>query len=209
MLIGSLLLITSLCAQCGPSVEPSTTKAIIQVESGGNLFVIGDNTLKKSFFPKSKKEAVRLADYLLSQGHNLDMGLMQVNSCHLKAGKFSLDDLFDPCRNIAIGTKILADFYRRNDRGEARNVVLFKALSAYNTGSAWRGPDYINRILKAAGAPYRVAVTNPPPPKRERTASASTGKDIRQKSAGSDSQAPDSTTLFFPGTNRVGEAKGL
>jgi type IV secretion system protein VirB1 len=209
MLLGSLLLITSLCAQCGPSVEPSTTKAIIQVESGGNPYSISDNTLKKSFFPKSREEAVQLANYLLSQGHNLDMGLMQVNSCHLKAGKFPLDDLFEPCRNIAIGTDILAGFFRRNDRGEARNVVLFKALSAYNTGSAWRGPGYINRILKAAGAPYRVAVTNPPPSRRVRTASASAGKDIRQKEAGKDSLTSDSTTLFFPGTNRAGEGRGL
>jgi type IV secretion system protein VirB1 len=209
MLIGSLLLITSLCTQCGPSVEPSTTKAIIQVESGGNPYVIGDNTLKKSYFPKTKEEAVQLATYLLSQGHNLDMGLMQVNSCHLKAGKFPLVDLFDPCRNIAIGTDILADFYRRNDRGEARNVVLFKALSAYNTGSAWRGPGYINRILKAAGAPYRVAVTNPPPARKEKTATVNGARDLRRKAAGSDSQAPDSTTLFFPGTNMAGQGRGL
>jgi type IV secretion system protein VirB1 len=209
MLIGSLLLITSLCAQCGPSVEPSTTRAIIQVESGGNPYAIGDNTLKKSFFPKSKKEAVELAEYLLSQDHNLDMGLMQINSQHLKAGKFPLDDIFDPCRNIAIGTGILSDFYRRNDRGEARNVVLFKALSAYNTGSAWRGPGYINRILKAARAPYRVAVTNPPPARMKNTVSASGARDLRRKSSGRDFQTPDSATLFFPSTGRGGEAHGL
>lgn len=209
MLIGSLLFITSLCAQCGPSVEPSTARAIIQVESGGNPYAIGDNTLKKSFFPKSREEAVRLADYLLSQGHSLDMGLMQVNSCHLKAGKFPLDDLFDPCRNIAIGTGILSDFYRKNDRGEARNVVLFKALSAYNTGSAWRGPGYINRILKAAGAPYRVTVTNPPPVRKEKTASANREWSDMNKSGGKGLPSPDSTTLFFPGTGREGEAHGL
>jgi type IV secretion system protein VirB1 len=209
MLIGSLLLVTSLCAQCGPSVEPSTTKAIIQVESGGNPYAIGDNTLKKSFSPNTREEAVQLASCLLAQGHNLDMGLMQVNSIHLKTGAFPLADLFDPCRNIAIGTGILTDFYRRNDRGEARNVVLFKALSAYNTGSAWRGPGYINRILKAAGVPYRVAVTNSPPARKESTVSANGARDLRQKAAGSHSQAPDSTTLFFPGTSRLGEAHGL
>ena len=209
MLIGSLLLITSLCAQCGPSVNPSTTKAIIQVESGGNPYAIGDNTLKKSFFPKSKKEAVQLASYLLSQGHNLDMGLMQINSQHLRAGKFSLNDIFDPCRNIAIGADILSDFYRGNDRGEARNVVLFKALSAYNTGSAWRGPGYINRILNAAGAPYRVAVPNPPPARKEKTVSANGARDLRRKSSGVVSQAPDSAALFFPGTGREREAHGL
>lgn len=201
MLLGSLLLITSLYSQCGPTVDPSTTQAIIQVESGGNPYAIGDNTLKKSFAPQSKQAAVHLAASLLAQGHNLDMGLMQVNSCHLKTMKFSLDEVFDPCRNIAIGTTILADFYRRHNTGEDKNLVLFKALSAYNTGSAWRGPGYVNKILKAAGAPYRISVANPPP-----KAGAKTANNKRQAerlfTAGE-------ATLFCPGTGSTGEPQGL
>lgn len=209
MLIVSLLILSSLTAQCGPAVDPSTTNAIIQTESGGNPYAIGDNTTRKSHFPKSKTEAVQLADYLLSQGHNLDMGLMQVNSCHIKTMKFTLEDIFDPCRNISIGTSILADFYHRNDHGEAKNVVLFKALSAYNTGSAWRGPGYINRILQAAGAPYRVDVANPPPPRRVKTASSTGGKALQQKKTEKETFTADSTKLFFPGTFKAGEAKDL
>jgi type IV secretion system protein VirB1 len=201
MIVGSLLLITSLCSQCGPAVAPSTTQAIIRVESGGNPYVINDNTLKQSFSPKSKKEAIQLAADLLAQGHNLDMGLMQVNSCHLKTMKITLEEIFEPCRNITIGTTILADFYRRNNTGEDKNLVLFKALSAYNTGSAWRGPGYVNKILKAAGAPYRVTVSNPPQPKA--------AKASQNKKPNEGLFTADGTMLFFPGTTRAGDLNGL
>jgi type IV secretion system protein VirB1 len=194
MLILNLLILASLAAQCGPSVAPSTTTAIIRTESGGNPYAIGDNTTRKSHFPKSRQDAIQLARSLLTQGHNLDLGLMQINSRHLKPRNLSLDEIFDPCRNINIGATILAEFYRANDNGEPRDVVLFKALSAYNTGSAWRGPGYVNRILKTAGAPYRVALTNPPPSGRTQQTFA---KGSRNRS------------LFFPGTFTTGELNGL
>lgn len=155
-LIGVVLYTSAMLAECGPAVSPETTQAIIQVESGGNPLAIGDNTLKKSFAPKSAEEAAQLATRLLRQGHNIDMGLMQVNSCHIRAMKLSLEDLFDPCQNIRIGTTILADFYRQH-RTDDPAQSLFRALSAYNTGQAWKGTDYINRILQAAGAGYRVS----------------------------------------------------
>lgn len=201
LLLASLICITTLAGQCGPAVAPSTTRAIIAVESGGNPYAIGDNTLKKSFSPKTKQEAVRLAVKLLAQGHNLDLGLMQVNSCHLKTGKFALEELFDPCRNITIGTTILADFYRKHNTGEPRSLVLFKALSAYNTGSAWRGPGYVNKVLKAAGVPYRLTVTNPPP--KTGTPPAKTNKKTERLFAAS------GAALFFPATINNGEANSL
>lgn len=155
-LIGIALYASAMLAECGPAVSPETTQAIIQVESGGNPFAIGDNTLKKSFAPKSAAEAVQLATRLIREGHNIDMGLMQVNSCHLKPMKLPLEDLFDPCRNIRIGTTILAEFYRQHKTDDPAQS-LFKALSAYNTGQAWKGTGYINKILQAAGAAYRVS----------------------------------------------------
>lgn len=156
LMLGAFLITTSLIADCGPAVSPETTQAIIQVESGGNPLVIGDNTLKKSFSPKTKLDAMELASRLLAQGHNIDMGLMQVNSCHIKAMKLTLEELFDPCHNIRIGTTILAEFYRQHKSADPAQS-LFRALSAYNTGQAWKGAGYVNKILEAAGAAYRVA----------------------------------------------------
>lgn len=202
MLILNLLILASLAAQCGPSVAPSTTTAIIRTESNGNPYAIGDNTTRKSHFPKSKEDAVQLARSLLSRGHNLDLGLMQINSRHLKPRNLSLEEIFDPCRNINIGATILAEFYRANDHGEPRDVVLFKALSAYNTGSAWRGPGYVNRILRTAGASYRVALTNPPP-------SGRTQQKFAKGPSARETLTADNRSLFFPGTFKTGEPNGL
>ena len=195
MIIGCLFVLTTLCSQCGPSVDPSLTKAIIAVESGGNPFAIGDNTARESYFPASKTEAVQLAEYLLSKGHSIDMGLMQINSCHLGKKGLSLDVLFDPCGNVNFGTRLLSENFRIHSGDSDKRQVLFKALSAYNTGSAWRGPGYINRILKAVKAPYRVAVVNPPKERSSRRSKAST--------AGYSSKSDDyySSPLFFPGGN--------
>ncbi|WP_224981986.1 lytic transglycosylase domain-containing protein [Geomonas agri] len=155
-MIGVALYTSTMLAECGPAVSPETTQAIIQVESGGNPFAIGDNTLKKSFATKNAAEAVQLATRLLRQGHNIDIGLMQVNSCHIRPMRLTLADLFDPCQNIRIGTTILAEFYAQHKSYDATQS-LFRALSAYNTGQAWKGTGYINRILQAAGAGYRVS----------------------------------------------------
>jgi type IV secretion system protein VirB1 len=155
MLLATLLLTTAFLAECGPTVEPTTTRAIIQVESRGDALAIGDNHLRTSFAPKTKREAVSLASELLGQGHSLDLGLMQINSSHLSPLRLSLEDAFDPCRNVRAGTTILADFYRQHQTGDP-TYTLMKALSANNTGQAWKGAGYVNRILQAAGAQYRI-----------------------------------------------------
>lgn len=155
-LLAGFIYTAGFLSPCGPDVSPATTLAIIEVESGGNPLAIGDNNLKRSFSPGTTKEAVNLAADLIAQGHSVDLGLMQINSMHLAPMKLSLEDVFDPCGNVQIGTTILAHFYRQHQTNDPA-LSLFKALSAYNTGRAWKGTDYVNKILAAAGAPYRIS----------------------------------------------------
>jgi type IV secretion system protein VirB1 len=155
ILLAGLIYSAGFLSQCGPTVAPTTTQAIIQVESGGNPLAIGDNNLRRSFSPGSKREAVSLATQLIAQGHSVDLGLMQINSQHLASMGLTLDEVFDPCRNVRAGTAILADFYRRYPN-EDPGCTLYNALSAYNTGQAWKGAGYVNRVLAAAGVKYRV-----------------------------------------------------
>ncbi|MBT1077205.1 lytic transglycosylase domain-containing protein [Geobacter grbiciae] len=210
LLIAGMLYFSSLCGQCGPAVEPSTSLAIIKVESGGNPYAIGDNTERKSYAPRSKEEAVTVASKLLAQGHNIDMGLMQINSIHLRPMKLSLDEVFDPCRNIKAGSTILADFYRRNDRpGEDKITVLYKALSAYNTGSAWRGPGYINKILQAAGVGYRVALNGSAPKADSRRKAEKPKKEAKRQGQNSLSLTGDGSSLFCEGTGGGGGKPGI
>lgn len=177
LLLGTLLLTSSFLADCGPSVSPQTTQAIIQVESGGNALAIGDNTVRRSYAPTTIPDAVQLASRLISEGHSIDMGLMQINSCHIAPRHLSLHDLFDPCKNIRIGTTILAEYYQQH-KSDNPAQSLFRALSAYNTGRSWKGTGYINKILKSAGADYRVL----PPPQTEDKTSVRTLKEAAASS---------------------------
>jgi type IV secretion system protein VirB1 len=155
--MGPTMLLTgflSLCTACGPGVHPATTQAIIEVESAGNHLAIHDNISRSSFKPSTKEEAVTIAAELIKKGHSVDLGLMQINSQHLKKKDLDLEQLFEPCYNIKTGTKILADFYnhhRRNNPQEPDDIILLKALSSYNTGTPYNGKSYVNKILKRAG----------------------------------------------------------
>ena len=162
-LLAALIFANGFLSQCGPAVSPVTTRAVIEVESAGNPLAIGDNSLKKSFSPRSKSEAVKLAATLIAKGHSVDLGLMQINNVHLAPMRLSLQEVFDPCRNVRAGTTILSDFYKRYQMGDPA-FSLYKALSAYNTGESWKGAGYVNRILAAAGVTYRVLFVPLPDP---------------------------------------------
>lgn len=152
-MLASALTLSSLCVQCGPEVNPVTTQAIIEIESRGDPLAIHDNHTGKSYNPPNTESALKIASRLLKLGHSLDLGLMQINSAHLKKG-IDLVRLFDPCFNIGTGTKILAEFYRKHARKSPQDpadLTLLKALSSYNAGTPYRGKRYVNRILKRSG----------------------------------------------------------
>ncbi|MDR2017924.1 MAG: lytic transglycosylase domain-containing protein [Syntrophobacterales bacterium] len=138
---------------CGPEVHPATTQAIIDVESSGNPLAIHDNDTGTSYTPSSRTEAAEIASRLLKSGRSIDMGLMQINSWHLRKKKIDHESLFDPCTNIRVGTEILADFYyRHRDKNpkDSPDLILLKALSSYNTGTPYKGTRYVTKILKKA-----------------------------------------------------------
>lgn len=72
---------------------------------------------------------------------------MQINTQWLRPKRLSLEKLFDPCFNIAVGTGILATAYRRALRQSDR--ALTRALSIYNTGSPTAGRAYVTRVMAA------------------------------------------------------------
>lgn len=159
ILVAGAVSLMTLAQVCGPNVHPTTTMAIIKVESGGNPYAINDNTSGHSYSFTNKDDAVYKSYELLTLGHSIDMGLMQINSVHLKGMKIRYYDLFEPCYNVQIGTKILSDFYvKYSEPGLNKEQRLYRALSAYNTGSPWKGTRYTNKILAAARSNRRVYV---------------------------------------------------
>jgi len=154
------LILDQLIQECATGVAPSTMAAIIKVESAGNPWAIGDNTARGRVTPtpRNAHEAATKALELLRLGHSLDLGLAQINSNNLKAYGVSVKDVFEPCTNIKVGSKILSNFYAKSvEKYGPGDVSLFHALSAYNTGSFYRGPSYVMRILNAAGSKANIS----------------------------------------------------
>lgn len=147
--------LAALIQTCSPDVGYSTMRAIVRVESGGNPWAINSNTLKRSFNFETRDEAELAATQMLRRGHNIDMGLGQVNSRNLPGLGLSVSQIFEPCRNLTASAKILKDAFASSwaihyAKGEA--MVLRHAISRYNTGNDWNGMKngYVAKVEAAA-----------------------------------------------------------
>ena len=135
-----------LLMMCAPAVDPVTMAAVVKQESGGQPWVVNNNTTRKSMAFASKAAAVAAAVAAVGRGESVDMGLAQINSKNLPALGLTVEQVFDPCTNIAAGAKILAAGYARADS-------LGGALSMYNTGQSDSkiGATYAQKVFRLAG----------------------------------------------------------
>ncbi|EME8622781.1 lytic transglycosylase domain-containing protein [Salmonella enterica] len=165
---------------CAPNVAPATIEKIIQVESAGNPLALNVNVKwvierdekgqpimvmgkdgqpepkrRKVVFQypievKTKQDAVTVAYAAIAAGFNVDMSYMQVNSNNLSALGYSVEDMFDDCKNLAAGAAVLSAFYARALKQNPQpQTALRAALSAYNTGDFNKG--YLNGYLARYG----------------------------------------------------------
>jgi type IV secretion system protein VirB1 len=130
-----LAIVSQLAASCAPGVAASTLIGIARVESQLDPLAVHDNTTRQSYAPPSKDAAVTLAQSLISAGHSVDSGLMQINSSNLGWLALSIPDAFEPCASLAAGAKVLT------------------SLSRYNSGSPTASIPYAVRVLTAAADP--------------------------------------------------------
>jgi type IV secretion system protein VirB1 len=144
--------------------------AVVSAESRGHQFAIADagpvnlpwsrrKTLVRSLYPGSREEAVATAKDLIARGHTVSLGVAQINDRNLPRLGLSIEDVFEPCANIAAGGAILTDFYRRAVQkfGEG-DRALRAALSAYNSGDWLRGArdGYVERVFRQVGRPLAL-----------------------------------------------------
>lgn len=135
---------------CIPSdIAKETIAQVIKVESDNNPIAINVNGKKIHFKkPATMEEAISTAKELTDQGHNIDVGLMQINSKNLVKFNISLSDSFEPCTNISVGSLLLKDAYKKASLKFGRGQKsLQAALSIYNTGNMQDGfkNGYVSR----------------------------------------------------------------
>ncbi|MFN3585792.1 lytic transglycosylase domain-containing protein [Phenylobacterium sp.] len=157
--------VMALSAQCAPGVAPSTLLALARAESGLNPLAIGVNGPRSARpRPSNRAGAVAAAKVLVAAGRDIDLGLLQINVRNLPRLRLSLEDAFDPCRNLAAAAQVLREGYARGlERHGAGQPALRVALSFYNTGHAQRGfaDGYVARVLAHADhAPQRPALAD-------------------------------------------------
>lgn len=163
------LLFINMCKT--PGVHPATASAIIKNESSFNEAALNINTPGSSFEklgiqrPKTSEDAILLAERLLESKVSFDAGLMQINSTNFRFYKLTVRDVFNPCKNIRIGTDILKRFYNQSEkRLGAGQEALRAALSAYNTGNNTVGfvNGYVGKFYGKKVAfkedPYRASM---------------------------------------------------
>src|SRR4051794_14759607 len=135
------------------SVAPITLAAFAQNESGLNPNAVHDNTTGLSTYPETATAAIALATFLLRQGHNLDLGIMQVNSANLARTGLTVATAFDPGQSMRAGAMILVAAYQQCRRGQVEpQLALRCAASVYNTGREQAGilNGYQSRAWQAA-----------------------------------------------------------
>ncbi|ELV7517770.1 lytic transglycosylase domain-containing protein [Photobacterium damselae] len=141
--------------QCVNQVHPTMVQRIISIESGNNPIAINVNKkagIKPRYKqPRNKIEAIKLARYFVSKGYTVDLGYMQINSNNLKYYGVSINDMFEPCMNIRVGSTILLEAYQRAKiKYRHPQIALRHALSIYNTGNMYRGfkNGYVKKYTK-------------------------------------------------------------
>lgn len=131
------------------AVDRDIISAIIKVESSGYPWVINDNTTKKILRFSTQDEVTEKANELLNKGHNLDLGLSQINSSNLKKLNLSVEQVIEPCTNLKAAASIFNNFYKiASLKFKDKDQTLFHTLSAYNTGSFYKGYKYAEKVFK-------------------------------------------------------------
>lgn len=192
----------TLVSECAPWVAPQTMAAIVKTESQFKPLAININgKAKLERQPANKEEAVLTAKWLIANNYNIDMGLGQVNSANLIKTNLSVDDAFDPCKNLTAAATILQGNYQlASKRISGEQAALHAAISAYNTGSFTKGFNngYVQKVVANA---HLGAVVVAPIPLKSSTANQRSEVQLSEARA----KAPKATQAG----NGVIDATGL
>ncbi|MGC0153542.1 lytic transglycosylase domain-containing protein [Chromobacterium vaccinii] len=164
-----------LLRRCAPNVALDTMSSIVRVESKGNALAIADagpknlpwrirKKMVRSFYPATQAEAVNVVKTLLAQGHTVSIGLSQINDRNLPSLGLTVEEVLDPCKNVAAGADILNRFYARaTAQFGPGQKALMAAISAYNSGDWYRGAadGYVAQVVASVGQIPALKVGRP------------------------------------------------
>lgn len=143
--------IDALVAQCAPAVPAVLMRALVRAESSWRPLAIGaDGAQPPVQQPRTLDEAVATAKRMASRGTGFSVGLAQIHASNVRLYGLSWEEAFDPCRNLAVGQKILWNFYHQaSASGYSGVAAVWAALRGYNSGRVDRAISdaYASRIF--------------------------------------------------------------
>ena len=156
-----MLAIDVLLEQCAPQVSPVLMRALVRTESAWQPFAIGMDKAQAAIKqPVSMSEAVATAKSLAATGRKFSVGLAQIHVSNVVLYGMTWEQAFDACQNLAVGQKILWNFYHRaSASGYTGVAAIWAALRGYNSGGVDRAvsDEYANRVFAyMSSAPAQV-----------------------------------------------------
>ncbi|MDM0116774.1 lytic transglycosylase domain-containing protein [Variovorax sp. J22R133] len=156
-----MFLSADLIERCAPEVSPVLMQALVRNESAGRPLAIGmdkgQGTVKQ---PATLGEAIATAKELTAAGRKFSVGLAQIHISNVALYGMTWEQAFDACQNLAVGQKILWNFYHRaSASGYSGVAAIWAALRGYNSGGVERAvsDEYANRIfVYMSSAPQQV-----------------------------------------------------
>jgi type IV secretion system protein VirB1 len=154
--------LAAIVQQCTPpNVSPQTMHAIMRVESAHTPTAIGYKIIRKDGTvytlqkqPSTREQAITWAKWFEQNGYAFDAGISQVNSKNFKKYGLTIETVFDPCKNINAGARILTECYARALPRYSNNeqLALRAAMSCYQSGNFSTGfsTGYVGKVVKVA-----------------------------------------------------------
>lgn len=147
-------------AQCAPQVSPVLMHALVRTESSWNPLAIGPDVGQPAIAqPGTLDEAVRTVKQLQASGAKFSLGLAQIHVSNVTRRGLTLEQAFDPCRNLRMGQTILFENYNQAIKEGYTGVdAVWAALRGYNSGGVNKpvSDKYANKIFtymqRVAGA---------------------------------------------------------
>ena len=103
--------VLALILACSLHSDDALVRVMVDVQSGGNVYFVGDlATLKTNDNLTSAEEALRVAEDIAKHGGRPAVGLLGVPLAWAARFGRSPRDLFDGCTNLAIGTAMFAEY---------------------------------------------------------------------------------------------------
>lgn len=114
--------ILAIILACSLHPDDELVRALVDIESSGNAYFVGDlATLKTNDSLTSAEAALRFAEDLRRHGGRPAVGLLGVPLEWAGRHGRTPIELFDACTNVAVATAAFSDYHRRCEIGRARD----------------------------------------------------------------------------------------